>query len=100
MFMVSGALKKPKLKENSSERGLAIRNLRLMEKILALNRPPEPSPVKRRTDTSDPPPQFQAQEFDPLNEISSPRTPPIFGGLPSPKPHSTNTKPKDDEVPR
>jgi hypothetical protein len=81
-------LKKPKLEKTSSERSLA---------MLALNRPPEPSPVKRRTDTSGPP-IFQVHKFDPPSEISSPPRTPICGGLRSSKPHSTETKAKDDEV--
>jgi hypothetical protein len=87
------APKKPKLEEDSSERSLA---------ILAFNRPPEPSPVKRRTGNSgSPSPQCQARKLDPSNEIgTSPRTPPVFGGLSSPEPHPTKTKAKYDEVPR
>ena len=90
---MSRALKKPKLEENSSEQSLA---------ILALNQSPEPSPVKRRTGNSgSPPPQCQVYKFDPSNEIGTrPRTPPVFGGLSSPKPQPTKTKAKHDEVPR
>src|SRR5258706_14822504 len=72
------ALKRLKLEKNSSERGLA---------ILASNRPPEPSPVKRRTGPSGPPPsQFQVHNSGPSSEISTPtRTSPVFGRLSSPK---------------
>ena len=87
------ALKKPKLEENSSEQSLV---------ILALNQSPEPSPVKRRTDNpGSPPSQCQVYKFDLSNGIGTrPRTPPVFGGLSSPKLQSTNTKVKHDEVPR
>ena len=87
------ALKRPKLEENLSGRSLA---------FLALNQSPEPSPVKRRTGNSgSPPPQCQVYKFDPSNEIGTrPRTPPIFGGLSSPKLQSAKTKAKHDEVPR
>jgi hypothetical protein len=84
--------KKSKLGGNTTEQSLA---------ILALSRPPEPEPVKRRTGASGPPSQIQVHKSSLSNRVGSPsRDPPVVGGLPSPVLQSTRTKDTDNEEPR
>jgi hypothetical protein len=80
--------KKVKLGENAMERSLS---------ILALSRPPEQEPVKRRTGASGSPPQVQVHKSNLSNRMGSPsRDPPVVGGLPSPDLQSTRTKDNDN----